>query len=50
LRAPPPLTPQGTIAQPEPEKSLIQKYWVYVAVALIALREWLEFCCPPVVG
>lgn len=37
LRQPPPLTPQGTIVQPEPEKSFIQKYWIYIAVVLVAL-------------
>ncbi|PPQ83274.1 hypothetical protein CVT25_004013 [Psilocybe cyanescens] len=36
LRAPPPLTPEGEVVKPVPEKSFIQKYWMYmVAVVLI---------------
>ncbi|KAF9268109.1 hypothetical protein L218DRAFT_892844 [Marasmius fiardii PR-910] len=37
LRAPPPLTPEGKPAETIPEKSFIQKYWMYVAAGLIAL-------------
>ncbi|THH33679.1 hypothetical protein EUX98_g589 [Antrodiella citrinella] len=37
LRAPPPITPEGKIAEPVPEKSFIQKYWIYMVVAVIAL-------------
>jgi len=37
LRAPPPLTPEGTPAVPIPEKTFLQKYWMYLAVAVVAL-------------
>ncbi|OCH94053.1 hypothetical protein OBBRIDRAFT_801407 [Obba rivulosa] len=37
LRVPPPLTPEGKAAVPPPEKSFIQKYWVYIVIALLAL-------------
>ncbi|KAG7096804.1 hypothetical protein E1B28_004213 [Marasmius oreades] len=37
LRTPPPLTPEGKPAEPVPEKSFIQKYWMYIAAALVAL-------------
>ncbi|KAL0563768.1 hypothetical protein V5O48_018295 [Marasmius crinis-equi] len=37
LRVPPPLTPEGKPVEPVPEKSFIQKYWMYIAAALIAL-------------
>ncbi|KAH9843856.1 uncharacterized protein C8Q71DRAFT_719541 [Rhodofomes roseus] len=37
LRVPPPLTPEGTPAVPPPEKSFLQKYWMYIAVAAVAL-------------
>lgn len=37
LRTPPPLTQQGTQVEPVPEKSFIQKYWVYILVAVAAL-------------
>lgn len=39
LRVPPPLTPQGEPVQAVPEKSFIQKYWIYILVALGALRK-----------
>jgi len=35
LRAPPPLTPQGEVVQPVPEKSFLQKYWMYIAALLL---------------
>jgi len=31
LRTPPPLNPQGQVISPPPEKSFLQKYWVYIA-------------------
>ncbi|KLO09899.1 hypothetical protein SCHPADRAFT_999921 [Schizopora paradoxa] len=37
LRTPPPLTPEGAPVQPVPEKSFVQKYWIYIAVGLFAL-------------
>ncbi|KDQ64651.1 hypothetical protein JAAARDRAFT_201958 [Jaapia argillacea MUCL 33604] len=37
LRTPPPLTPQGEVVQPIPEKSFIQKYWIYIVIALGAM-------------
>jgi len=35
LHAPPPLTPQGEVVQPVPEKSFIRKYWMYIAALLL---------------
>ena len=35
LHAPPPLTPQGEVVQPVPEKSFLQKYWMYIAALLL---------------
>ncbi|KZT42886.1 hypothetical protein SISSUDRAFT_1040745 [Sistotremastrum suecicum HHB10207 ss-3] len=32
LRAPPPLTPEGQVVPPVPERSFLQKYWVYIAI------------------
>ncbi|KAJ7590850.1 hypothetical protein C8J56DRAFT_1047095 [Mycena floridula] len=37
LKAPPPVTPQGQPVQAVPEKTFIQKYWMYLAAAVIAL-------------
>ncbi|KAF9076784.1 hypothetical protein BDP27DRAFT_1312576 [Rhodocollybia butyracea] len=37
LRTPPPLTAEGAPVQPVPEKSFIQKYWMYVAAIVVAL-------------
>lgn len=37
LKAPPPLNPQGQVEPPVPEKTFLQKYWVYIVVGLIAL-------------
>ncbi|KAE9397153.1 hypothetical protein BT96DRAFT_823741, partial [Gymnopus androsaceus JB14] len=37
LRAPPPLTAEGAPVQPAPEKTFIQKYWMYGAAILVAL-------------
>ena len=38
LRAPPVLSAQGEPVKPPPEKSFIQKYWLYIASALVFLR------------
>jgi len=35
LHAPPPLTPQGEVVQPVPEKSFLQKYWMYIVALLL---------------
>jgi len=40
LRTPPPLTPEGEVVQPVPERSFLQKYWMYLAAVLVALRMW----------
>jgi len=37
LRAPPALTTEGEPVTPVPEKSFIQKYWIYIVPMLIAL-------------
>ncbi|KAJ3517987.1 hypothetical protein NLJ89_g150 [Agrocybe chaxingu] len=38
LRTPPPLTPEGEVVKPVPEKSFLQKYWMYIAAfALVIL-------------
>jgi len=37
LRSPPPLTPEGQVVAPEPEKSFIQKYWIYILAVLVVL-------------
>ncbi|KAJ8587191.1 hypothetical protein M405DRAFT_852998 [Rhizopogon salebrosus TDB-379] len=37
LRVPPPLTPEGEPITPVPEKSFVQKYWIYMVVVLGAL-------------
>ncbi|KAF8591430.1 hypothetical protein K439DRAFT_1402033 [Ramaria rubella] len=37
FRAPPQLSPKGEPIQPEPEKSFIQKYWMYIALGLVTL-------------
>jgi ER membrane protein complex subunit 10 len=39
LKEPPPLTPQGEVVKPEPEKTFLQKYWIYIAGVLLALRK-----------
>jgi hypothetical protein len=43
LRKPPSLTPQGEPVQPVPEQSFIQKYWIYILIAVGALREHHPF-------
>jgi len=35
LHAPPPLTPQGEVVRPLPEKSFLHKYWMYIAALLL---------------
>ncbi|KAF8812568.1 hypothetical protein BYT27DRAFT_7207897 [Phlegmacium glaucopus] len=37
LHAPPPLTPEGEVVQPIPQKSFIQKYWLYIVALLLIL-------------
>ncbi|KAF9451654.1 hypothetical protein P691DRAFT_772955 [Macrolepiota fuliginosa MF-IS2] len=37
LRNPQPVTPAGLPIQPVPEKSFIQKYWMYIATAFVVL-------------
>lgn len=37
LHAPPPFTPEGEVVQPVPEKSFIQKYWIYIAAVFLIL-------------
>ncbi|KAI0347532.1 hypothetical protein BDW22DRAFT_1425551 [Trametopsis cervina] len=37
LKTPPPLSREGAPIAPPPEKSFLQKYWVYIAVGLAAL-------------
>ncbi|KII94843.1 hypothetical protein PLICRDRAFT_149099 [Plicaturopsis crispa FD-325 SS-3] len=34
LRTPPPLSPEGAPVQPVPEKSFVQKYWIYIVLVL----------------
>lgn len=43
LRMPPPLTPQGEKIVPVPEKSFIQKYWLYGAVVIGAMCKSLFY-------
>ncbi|KAI0650687.1 hypothetical protein C8Q79DRAFT_894621, partial [Trametes meyenii] len=37
LRVPPPVTAEGKPVQPPKEKSFLEKYWMYIAIALIAM-------------
>ncbi|KAI0092644.1 hypothetical protein BDY19DRAFT_990348 [Irpex rosettiformis] len=37
LKTPPPVNAEGKVVQPPPEKSFLQKYWIYIAVAMAAL-------------
>jgi hypothetical protein len=37
LRAPPPLTAEGEAVQPPPQKSFIQKYWLYIVGFLLIM-------------
>jgi len=40
LRAPPPLTPEGQVVTPEPEKSFLQKYWIYILAVMVVLGQF----------
>jgi hypothetical protein len=40
LRSPPPLTPEGQVATPEPEKTFIQKYWMYALAFMLVLGRF----------
>jgi len=40
LRVPPPLTPTGDPVVHEPEKTFLQKYWLYIVIALGALSAF----------
>ncbi|KAF9534192.1 hypothetical protein CPB83DRAFT_889197 [Crepidotus variabilis] len=35
LRTPPPISPEGQVVEPVPEKSFLQKYWMYMVGLLI---------------
>ncbi|PSS37366.1 hypothetical protein PHLCEN_2v843 [Hermanssonia centrifuga] len=37
LRTPPPLTAEGKPFEVPHEKTFLQKYWIYIVVALVAL-------------
>ena len=41
LRQPPPLTPEGQVVTPEPEKSFLQKYWIYILALMVILGQSL---------
>ncbi|EIM88410.1 uncharacterized protein STEHIDRAFT_155765 [Stereum hirsutum FP-91666 SS1] len=43
LRTPPPLSAQGEPVKPPPEKSFIQKYWVYIVLVLFAMSAFSPF-------
>lgn len=43
LKTPPPLTPEGQVVQPIPEKSWFQKYWFYIAIFFFALSAFISF-------
>ena len=47
LREPPPLTPQGEVVKPQPEKSFLQKYWMYIGAFALILRMcvFLDYMC-----
>lgn len=40
LRPPPPLTPEGQVVTPEPEKSFLQKYWIYILAFFVFLGQF----------
>jgi hypothetical protein len=40
---PPPLTPEGERVVPLPEKTMLEKYWMYGVAALIAISKWSFF-------
>ncbi|KAI0638238.1 hypothetical protein C8Q77DRAFT_1090115 [Trametes polyzona] len=37
LRVPPPVTAEGKPVEPPREKSFLEKYWMYIAIALVAM-------------
>lgn len=37
LRTPPPVDPQGQVVRPPPEKSFLQKYWMYFALLFLVI-------------
>ncbi|KAI0759933.1 hypothetical protein BC629DRAFT_1656506 [Irpex lacteus] len=49
LKTPPPVNAEGNVVQPPPEKSFLQKYWIYIALGMAALgasftyRIYLDF-------
>jgi hypothetical protein len=47
LRSPPPLTPEGKVVVPEPEKSLVQKYWVYALAFVVILGQFRSLSLSP---
>ena len=46
LRAPPPLTPEGQVVTPEPEKTFIQKYWIYIVGFMIVIGQYNNLYLP----
>ena len=40
LRAPPAVTTDGEPVKPVPEKTFLQKYWMYLVPLLIVLRQY----------
>ena len=43
LRVPPPVTAEGRPVEPAREKSFLEKYWVYVVIALLCMSAYLGF-------
>ena len=39
LRVPPPVTAEGKPVEPPREKSFLEKYWMYIAIALVAMGK-----------
>jgi hypothetical protein len=44
LKTPPPLSAEGTPVQPPQEKSFLQKYWMYIAIAVLGLSKSGHSC------
>lgn len=42
LRVPPPLSVEGKPITPAPEKSFIQKYWIYIVPVLVIFCSYLD--------
>ncbi|PPQ99030.1 hypothetical protein CVT24_003590 [Panaeolus cyanescens] len=40
LRSPPAISAEGEVVKPPPEKSFIQKYWMYMVAFLLVVREY----------